>query len=247
MPPSSHRFAVLVAVRTVTVILLLIGTVAHLGWVVENFLPTELSPLHALPGDLHAAGQPYREVFRAADWLAGAAFVLAGPPLLRIAPVHWQGRLTVVTVCLFGVLLLVHATYPPDCVLPESRPCPQDHHAFAAQHIHDVTSLLLMLNYMVSPGVLALWWRGVWRAVALAVFAVEVLAVLTIGVLVLAGSEQFVGLAARVQLLGATVVLGIGIVYLIRVGRGNFDRQERRRGHRQTLPAEHRVRTGGLS
>ena len=49
--------------------------------------------------------------------MTGVAFVLAAPPLLRLAPVHWQSRLTVAMVALFGIVQLLHGTFTYDCAV----------------------------------------------------------------------------------------------------------------------------------
>lgn len=215
---SDHRPG-LVVVRGVTVGLLLIGATAHLGWLLEIVVPTAVSPLHHPPGDLGAAGQPYGAVFRTVELLGGAAFVLAAPPLLRLAPVHWQGRLTVTAVCVAGILLLVHATFPPDCVAAAGRGCVPSGGVSVAHRLHDAASALLSLVYVAGPLTLALWWHGVWRAVVSIVVIVNALATLTVVSSELLGSGQFVGLAVRVQMLAATVVVGTGIAFLANVGR----------------------------
>lgn len=221
-----RRPATLAAVRGLTVTLLAVGTAAHLGWVLEYFLDTGLSPLHSFPGELSADGQPHREVFRMAEWVAGAAFLLAVPPMLRVAPVHWQGRLTVAVVCLFGLLLLLHATFPPDCAPSVSQVCRNRENVSTSHRIHHVTSVLLAAQYVMGPLVLVLWWRGGWQVVPVLVLAVELLAWVALVVLSLLGSWSFVGLAARAQLAALTVLLCAGIAYLLTIGRDLRDRWE---------------------
>lgn len=220
-------------------VLLIMGAAAHLGWVLEFILPTASSPLQVLPGDLYAVAEPHRHVFRGVTWLAGAVFVVATPPLLRISPVHWRGRLTAIAVCVLGVLLLVHATYPPDHpVTGILHHAPQD--GTAAHHTHRVTSVLLVLHYMVSSGILLLWWRGTWRMLALAVFLFELLTGFAIGVCAFIGSGELIGLPARMQLVGVTAMLGIGATYVLKIGRSKSERenQGRRRSSAETVRTE---------
>ncbi|EHR49332.1 hypothetical protein SacmaDRAFT_1040 [Saccharomonospora marina XMU15] len=226
MLPVLRRSATLAAVRGLTVALLSVGTAAHLGWVLEYFLDTGLSPLHSFPGELSADGQPHREVFRMAEWVAGAAFLLAVPPLLRVAPVHWQGRLTVAVVCVFGLLLLLHATFPPDCAPSVSQLCRDRDDVSASHRIHHATSVLLTMQYVVGPATLVLWWRGGWQAIPVLVLAVELLAWAAMVALGLLGSWRFVGLAARAQLAALTVLLCAGMAYLLTIGRDVRDRWE---------------------
>src|SRR5690606_32857408 len=86
MLSGQHRAAPpLSAVRRLTAALMIVGAVAHSGFLLEFFLDTALSPWHTLPAYLAVGDQPYRDVFRTVDWIAGCAFVLMCPPLLRIA------------------------------------------------------------------------------------------------------------------------------------------------------------------
>src|SRR5699024_4587156 len=131
-------------------------------------------------------------------WVSGGAFILASPPLLRIIPVHWQGRLTVAAVFLFGILLIVNVTNAPDHVLLGDSVRSSARSASVAHSIHRVTSLLLMLHYIGGPVILALWWHGVWRRAAVTISLVEALAGCAIAVLFLVDSREFIGLMARV-------------------------------------------------
>lgn len=221
-----RRPATLAAVRGLTVTLLAVGTAAHLGWVLEYFLDTGLSPLHSFPGELSADGQPHREVFRMAEWIAGAAFLLAGPPMLRVAPVHWQGRLTVAVVCLFGMLLLLHATFPPDCAPSVSEACRRRENVSTSHRIHHLTSVLLAVQYVIGPAVLVLWWRGGWRTIPVLVLVVELLAWAAMVAIGLLGTWRFVGLPARAQLSALTVLLCAGMAYLLTIDRDVRDRWE---------------------
>jgi hypothetical protein len=217
MPAAVHRSSTLGTVRGVAVALIGIGTAAHLSRLLELVVATTTSPLHALPGELTAPGQPHRQVFLAAAWIAGVAFVLAGPPLLRLVPVHWQARLTVSAVVTFGVLLLLRAALPLDCAVSVTESCSAT--ARSGTHtLHRVVSGTLMVYYVLGPATLALWWRGGWRAVPLAAIAGEVVgwaAAFAFG----DRSGPLLGLATRSQLLAGIVMFSAGIAYLLTVGR----------------------------
>ncbi|EHR59773.1 DUF998 domain-containing protein [Saccharomonospora cyanea] len=200
------------AVRRLTAVLLFVGAVSHAGFLAETFLDTELSPWHTVPARLASAGQPYREVFRYTDGVAGAAFVLAGPSLFRIAPVHWPGRLTVVVLFGYGLLLLLRAAFPPQC-LPEGAGL-----CAPTGHVGDLLVLAAGVQYVGGPLIVGAWWRGRWRVVTRALF---VLQFALWAALVAAGwllDGRFVGLAARLQTLGASVLFGVGAVYILRMG-----------------------------
>ncbi|PXY32537.1 DUF998 domain-containing protein [Prauserella muralis] len=231
MPSVLHRPTALAAVRRTAVALLVAGVLAHLAWLLEYVLDTGLSPLHAAPAALGAQGVPHGTLFRTAEIVAGAAFVLASPPLLRLAPVHRNARVTVATVCVFGVLLILHGAIPPDCPGAAGAAC-------AATRAHHAVSLALNVVYLAGPGGLLVWWTGGWRFAAAVVLAVEVLAWAAIVLLTAFGGE-FVGVAMRVQLGGAAAILVTGIAYLVTVGREGGPRWE---DAGQSTP-EH-VRTG---
>ncbi|MEU6646547.1 DUF998 domain-containing protein [Saccharomonospora sp. NPDC046836] len=219
MPSVLHRQPTLVGVHVASVALVAVGIAGHLGWVLEFFVDTGLSPLHAATNDLTARGQPHRDLFRTFEIVAGVAFLLAGPPLLRLAPVHWKARTTVVVVCVFGVLLLARAVFTLDCAASVSDICRQRTGVSKAHHVNFAASVLLSLLYVLGPLSLLLWWEGPWRVIPLAVVVLETLAWLAVVVLTSLGPRHFVGLAGRVQLLGVTVLLGVGAVYLLTTGR----------------------------
>ncbi|WP_019809193.1 DUF998 domain-containing protein [Saccharomonospora halophila] len=214
--PRSAPFGV---VRTATVLLLGVGTAAHLGWLAELVLDTGLSPLHDLPVGLSAEGRPYRTLFRLAEAIAGVAFMLSTPPLLRLAPVHPQGRLTVAAVFSFGALMLVRAGYPPDCVPALSEVCAPRGDLSLAHRVNVVASALLAVQYVVGPAVLALWWHGGWGLVARCVVGIESAAGVALATGVVTGISRFAGVAARVQLVAMSVLLCAGMAYLVAVGR----------------------------
>lgn len=212
------RPAALGAVRAVTVALLLVGTVAHLGWVLGFFLDTGLSPARATTGELSAGGQPYRNTFRALEAVAGAAFVLSGPPLLRIAPVTWQARLPSFVLVTFGGMLLLRAGFTLDCAESAVACGGSDGHS-TAHRIHQAVTVLLSFLYVVGAAGMFAFWQGRWRYVAGVALLVQVVAWLAVVGLGSFGLDRYAGLANRAQLLTLTLVLVTGIYYLLTVGR----------------------------
>ncbi|WP_199433838.1 DUF998 domain-containing protein [Qaidamihabitans albus] len=213
MAPVFHRPATLGAVRAVTVSLLATGTLALLGWLVQFGLDTGLSPLHAPPGELGAAGRPHGVVFRAAELVAGLALILASPPLLRLAPVHRQARLTVGVVFAVGLLLVLRAAFPLDCAASAGEVCADPS---AGHRVHEAASTLLNLAYIVGALSLMLWWPRGWRTLAAVAFAIEVLAWLAV---VLLEPGHFAGIVGRVQLVTLLAVICAGAAYLLTAGR----------------------------
>ncbi|PRX44135.1 uncharacterized protein DUF998 [Prauserella shujinwangii] len=211
-----HRSATLVAVRVVTVTMLGLAAVALLGWLAEFALPTGVSPLRAPLGELTADGRPYREVFRTAEITAAVLFALACPPLLRLAPVHWQARATVGAVFVSAMLLLAHAVFTLDCAPSAGEVCAEPS---LAHRVHEVVTVLLHTGYVVATVVLMLWWRHTWRAVAGTVLAVHLLVWPMGGLLEVLGAGELTGAAMRLQLLAVAFLVGAAIAYLLDVGR----------------------------
>lgn len=181
------------AARLLAVILVGLGVLAYSAWLLEFFLPTGVSALHDPVRELTDSGTPYRDVFRAATAVAGLAFVLAGPPLVRMAPVHWTARMSAGSVSLFGVLVMVDAAYPMSPGL----------------------DLLMNLAFVVGAGSLVLWWPEGWRTVAIAGLTLMLATWLAMLVLSL-GPGHFLGIVSRVQALGRAILLAIGASYLYR-------------------------------
>lgn len=220
MPSALQRQRTLVTVRATAVALMAVGVVAHLGWVLEFVVDTGLPTPRSGPGELTAAGQPHRELFRTAEWVSGVAFVLAAPPLLRLAPVHWQSRLTVLMVALFGVVEILHGTFTYDCaVITDGTACLPPEGPSIGHHVHQVTGVLLSIQIALGPAPLLLWWRNRWRVVAGVLLVIQVVAWLVAMSGFLGGDVLLAGIATRVQLLSAAVLLGSGTVYVATVGR----------------------------
>lgn len=200
--------------------LLSAGVLGQLAWILEFFLDTGLSPLHAATVDLAASDQPYTSLFRTAEIVAGVAFVLAVPPLLRLVPVHRPARSTIVAVGLLGLLCIAKGTFPLDCAMSASEACRQRAEFSASHGINLAVSVLFGLLYVVGPVTVLLWWHGGWRVVPVLSLVVNVPA---LGGLVLAGwlgPGHFAGLAARAQLVAGTALLACGVGYLVSITQG---------------------------
>lgn len=186
--------------------LLASAVAAYSAWVLELVVPTGLSVLRSPVDEFAAQDQPYGELFRTLEVIAGAAFIVAVPPLNRLAPTHWMSRLSVIAVGLFGVALIVHAVLPLDCARSVNELCVG---TSPAHHAHVVLTELLTGIYLVGAASLIVWWPPRWRAVAIVVFVL------------VAGSEFGVhlvepvaGLATRVQAIAMAVLLLVGAAYL---------------------------------
>ncbi|WP_063740171.1 hypothetical protein [Amycolatopsis jejuensis] len=177
------------AARLTAIVLIGLGVVGYSAWLLEFFIPTEVSPLDQPASDLLHA-QP---VFRIVTSLAGLAFLLAGPPLMRLAPVHWTGRLTAVAVSTFGIVLIVHAGVPETVVTP----------------------VLLNVIFVIGAGSLVLWWPPGWRAWAVG----GLVTVLVAWVLVLVSSMvgHLDGLFSRVQLAVHALEFALGGAYVVQM------------------------------
>lgn len=180
--------------RLLAVTLVGLGIVAYSAWLLAFVLPTGLSPLQVPVRELMRAGNPHRDFFRVAEVVSGAAFLLAGPPLVRLAPVHWTARLSAAAVSVFGVLLLFDAGYPVNAGI----------------------ELLLNLSFVVGTGSLVLWWPPGWRSIALYALVTVLLTWLCLFVLSQLGPGHFAGLVSRLQALSRAVILAIGAAYLFR-------------------------------
>ncbi|MDT7727218.1 MAG: hypothetical protein QOI21_3794 [Actinomycetota bacterium] len=164
------------------------------AWLLEFLLPTRVSPVHDPVRELTEAGMPYRDLFRAAAGVSGLAFLLSGPPLVRLAPVHWTARLSAASVSLLGILLLVGVAYPGIAGI----------------------DLLINLAFVAGAGSLVLWWPQGWRQIAIAGLVMVLATWLAMLVLMLLGPGHFIGIVSRVQMLGRALLLAIGASYLFR-------------------------------
>lgn len=177
------------------------GLVAYSGWLLEFLMPTGVSAVQDPVGDLLSGPVLFRIVLAA----SGVAFFLAGPPLLRLAPVHWSARSGAVCVSMFGVILLVHAAYPASSVF----------------------DLLINLVFLAGAASLVLWWPPGWRSYAVAGLVSVVLTWLAVLVAGYLGPGHLEGVFTRLQLAVRVVVLGTGVAYVVVMpGRRHASRGE---------------------
>lgn len=180
--------------RLLAVTLVGLGIVAYSAWLLEFFLDTGISPLHTPVRELMRPGRPYQELFRVAGFVSGAGFLLAGPPLVRMAPLHWKARLSAGAVSAFGALLLFDAACP----------------------VNRGIELALNVSFVVGTGSLALWWPPGWRSFAVYSLVITVVTWLCLLVLTELGPDHFAGVVSRLQALTRVVVLVVGTAYLFR-------------------------------
>jgi hypothetical protein len=163
-----------------------VAILAYSGWLLEFFLPTGVSPV-ADPAEALLTGPP---VFRILLAVSGVGFLLAGPPLHRLGPVHWTARLSSISVSVFGLLVLLQAAYPEQS---------------------DVLSALL--NVVLVAGVISLilWWPPGWRGLAVAGLVLVLAAWLAVVLARQLGS--FEGVFTRAQLVLRAALYGFGGAY----------------------------------
>ncbi|QYN25326.1 hypothetical protein [Amycolatopsis sp. DSM 110486] len=175
--------------RLAAVALVGLGVVVYSAWLLEFFLPTGVSPAQQTVEELLRAVP----LFRITTGVAGFAFVLACPPLLRLVPVHWTGRVAAITLALFGLVLIVDALVPG---------------TIAAQ-------LLENLAFVGGSFSLVFWWPPPWREWALAGFALVLLTWALVLVASLLGPGHLAGVFSRVQLGVRAVLMGSGVAYIV--------------------------------
>lgn len=212
------------AARALAIALMLFGGAAYSAWVLQFVLPAdELSPVHAYISELSADGQPYQELFRAADIVAGVAFVVMVPLLLRLVPAQTWPRLSVAAIGVFGVNLLVGARFTLDCAPSVDQACRErllQGDFSGDQAVHLVTSAITVLLYVVSATCAARWWPpGMWRNSARVALGIVLVSTAGIAFLHLFADSRFVGLLVRLRLLTMVVLLVIGALYLLSAAR----------------------------
>ncbi|PKV91640.1 hypothetical protein ATK30_2424 [Amycolatopsis echigonensis] len=175
------------AARVASIVLLGLGLAGYSAWLLEFFMQTGVSPTEQPVWDLFYA-QP---VFQVSTALGGLAFFLTGPTLMRLAPVHWTGRLTSVSVSAFGIVLMVYAGVPETVVTPH----------------------LLNAAFALGALSLVLWWPAGWRTWAVGGLAIVLVAWALMVVSMLAGHLE--GVFTRVQLAVHAVELVIGGAYVV--------------------------------
>ncbi|MEV6876636.1 hypothetical protein [Amycolatopsis sp. NPDC051128] len=169
--------------RIATILLVGAGLITYSGWLLEFVVPTGVSPVRD-PVDALLAGPL---VFRIMHAVSGVAFLLAGPPLRRIAPVQWQSWLGAMSVSAFGALVLAYAVVPGNVVLP----------------------LLLNAVFVVGAASLVLWWPPGWHRIAV-IGLVLVLATWLASML-----GEFEGVFTRLQMVVRVALLGAGAGYVL--------------------------------
>jgi hypothetical protein len=166
------------------------GVLAYSSWLLEFVVPTGVSAVQDPVEDLFA-GHP---LFRGFLAVAGLAFLLAGPPLIRLNPVQWTGRLSSASVGLFGAVLLVDAAFPRNAVIGQ----------------------LVNVVFIVGAMSLVLWWPPGWRRIATAGLVLLVLSWLAVVVVELLGPGHYAGVFTRVQLALRVVLMVVGVAYVVR-------------------------------
>lgn len=212
------------AARALAITLMLLSGAAYSAWVLQFVLPAdELSPVHAYISELSADGQPYQELFRAADIAAGVAFVVMVPLLLRLVPAQTWPRLSVAAIGVFGVNLLVGALFTLDCAPSVDQECRErmlQGDYSGDQAVHLVTSTITVLLYLLSATCAGRWWpSGWWRNSARIALGTVLVSTAGIVLLELAADGRFVGLVVRLRLLTMVVLLFIGALYLLSAAR----------------------------
>ncbi|MGW7536819.1 hypothetical protein [Amycolatopsis sp. NPDC054798] len=169
------------------IVLLGLGLAGYSAWLLEFFMQTGVSLTDQPVWDLFSA-QP---VFQVATAIGGLAFFLTGPALMRLAPAHWSGRLTSLSVSAFGIVLMVYAGVPETVVTPN------------------------LLSAMVAVGALSLifWWPPGWRACAVGCLVVVLVAWALVVASTLAGHLE--GVFTRVQLVVHAVQIVIGGAFVV--------------------------------
>ena len=168
-----------------SVLLVGAGLISYSGWLLEFVIPTGVSPVRD-PVDALLGGPL---VFRIVLAVSGVAFLLAGPPLRRIAPVQWQSRIGAMSVSVFGALVVGYAAIPGNPVL----------------------SVLINGVFVVGAASLVLWWPPGWRALAVAGLVVVLL---TWAALVLARQlDTAEGVVSRVEQVVRAVLYAVGGTY----------------------------------
>ncbi|MFI5612298.1 hypothetical protein [Amycolatopsis sp. NPDC051903] len=175
--------------RLAAVVLVGLGVVVYSAWLLEFFVPTGVSPTQQPAEDLLSASP----LFRITTGTSGLAFLLAGPPLTRLAPVHWTGRLTAGSVSSFGTTLVADALVPGTTAVP----------------------LLTNLTFAAGSLSLVLWWPPTWRDWAVTGFALVLLTWALVLAASLLGPGHLAGVFSRAQLVVRAVLLVVGITYVV--------------------------------
>ncbi|OLT42517.1 hypothetical protein BJF85_22640 [Saccharomonospora sp. CUA-673] len=219
MLPELRGHSTLVVVRRAGISLLVIAIVGQLGWLAEFVLPTHMSPLHTVTSGLAAPGEPHAVVFRTMEVVSGIALILSVPPMLRLAPVQRRARVTISLVGVLGIAYVLRGAFPIECVPGAGGVCTPDPALTSGGYINFSASMLVSLLCAVGPISLLMWWLGRWTIAPMTGIVIGTVswAVLVLDSMI--GPGIYAGLASRAQMIGASIVLGVGAVYIARTAR----------------------------
>jgi hypothetical protein len=189
-------------------ILLAVAAISYSAWAIEIFLPVRISILHAYVSEYSAAGQPYRELFRTTDMIAGACLILAALVMRQVIERSW---LLTAGLALLGVVVIADASFTLDCASSLSAACRAKAEEGAVSfedHMHIVTSVSSNLAMLVALfGAERLAHRKTLPRLGIALIVLTGLGVVVLDPL---GPEHFAGAVLRVQLVTVGVALLIG-------------------------------------
>jgi len=103
--------------------LLLVAGGAYGLWLLEFFLPTGVDPVRSFVSEHYPVFQPYQQFFRAADVVAGAAYVPATWLLRRVLPPTRSAAALRWSLVVFGAGTVIDAVFVPDCVSTVDPAC----------------------------------------------------------------------------------------------------------------------------
>lgn len=96
--------------------LLLVAGVAYSLWLLEFVLPTGLDPVRSFVSEHYPVFQPYQQLFRAADVVAGATYVIVALFLRRVLQPDRSAVVLCWSLAVFGSGTVTDAVFVPDCV-----------------------------------------------------------------------------------------------------------------------------------
>ncbi|GAB3133940.1 hypothetical protein GCM10027289_24700 [Tsukamurella serpentis] len=143
-------------------LVLLLGAAFYSAWIIAPLLGSTLSPLHSYVSEVGAAGQPYAQLFRSTDILAGTCFVIAAALAWRAArPTALWPRLGLIGVIVLGTATICDALMPLSCTPTADAACAAREAAYQVPLTH--------MGHAVSSGIAGFggvvavlaWW--LWR------------------------------------------------------------------------------------
>ncbi|WP_306664033.1 DUF998 domain-containing protein [Tsukamurella paurometabola] len=196
-------------------LILLAGTVLYSAWMIAPLLGSRLSPLTSYVSEAGAVGQPNALFFRAADLLAGTAFVVAGALChLALRPVPKLGLVALAGLFILGIATMCDALMPLSCTPTADAACAAREAArqVPLTHVgHAVSSGIAGFG-----GVVAVLGWGLWRrstgtgfdgARLLLGMGVTYLLATTWTLAAMLEPALYLGLAQRTQVLSLTLWL----------------------------------------